>query len=169
MKSKSSKVNKLKKCLKTGLPVASIAAGIIAVCYECDNSTCDADKSQVPPAGKQTSTPRGGLFETPNAVIETIEFNDNDFSWNSTRLSTAGEKKLKDFMKRLENRHDYSYKIKIDIVDANAQRKRKKAQVIFNKFSFVFFSTAGLVLSKKRIIAERIAQCLNEEYKFTGE
>ena len=173
MKSKSSKVNKIKKCLKTGLPIASIAAGVIAVCCGCDNSTCDTDKPQVPPAEKQvspeTSTPPGGMFEAPNAVVKTIEFNDNDFSWNSTRLSTAGEKKLEDFMKRLENRYDYSYKIKIDIVETDAKRKRKKAQVIFDKFSFVFSSLPGIALSTKRIIAERIARCLNEEYNFTGE
>ena len=170
MKSKNSKVNKLKKCLRTGLPVASIATGIIAVCCGCDNSTCDTDKPQISPAEKQvspeTSPPPGGRFETPNAVVETIEFNDNDFSWNSTRLSTAGEKKLEDFMKRLENRYDYSYKIKIDIVETDAKRKRKKAQVIFDKFSFVFFTTPGIALTPERVAAERIARILNEEYKF---
>ena len=170
MKSKSSKVNKIKKCLKTGLPVASIAAGIIAVCCGCDNSTCDTDKPQVPPAEKQvspeTSTPPGGMFETPNAVVKTIEFNDNDFSWNSTRLSTAGEKKLRAFMEDISKSFRYPEKIKIDIIDADGKRKRKKAEMIFKKFSFVFFTTPGIALTPERVAAERIARILNEEYKF---
>ena len=38
MQSKKSKVNKIKKCLKNGVPVAVIAVGIIAVCSGCDEA-----------------------------------------------------------------------------------------------------------------------------------
>ena len=86
-----------------------------------------------------------------------------------SKLSTAGEKKLADFMKELAPSCDFSRSVKIEFADANAKRKRTKAKVIFDKFSFVFYTTSGIGLTPERIAAQQIATALDAEFNFRNK
>ncbi len=173
---KKSVVDEVKKCLKRGLPVAGIAVGVMAACTGCDDNSGKTENPLPPPPTEEEfkryeKIPIPGRIAAPEkpAVVKKIEFNDSDFTKDLSKLSTAGEKKLADFMKELAQSYDFSHSIKIEFADANAKSKRKKAKVIFDKFSFVFFTTSGIGLTPERIAAEKIATALNAEFNFRSE
>ena len=166
MQSKKSKVNKIKKCLKNGVPVAVIAVGIMAAGCGCDNSSDNIDKPQPAQPTKPTTV---GIIEAPEkAAVEKIEFNDSDFTEDLSKLSVAGEKKLEDFMAYAEKKYNWRCEVKIDIADTDAKRKRKKAKAVFDKFSFVYHVLSGVTITPRRMMYDRIARDLNAEYKFIG-
>ena len=174
---KKSVVDEVKKCLKRDLPVAGIAVGVMAACAGCDDNSGKTENPLPPPTTEEefkayiTQTP--GMIKPLEkaAVVEKIEFNDSDFTKDLSILSTAGEKKLADFMKELAQSYDFWRRrpIKIEIADADAKRKRKKAKVIFDKFSFVFFTTSGIGLTPERMAAQQIATALDAEFNFRNK
>ena len=173
---KKSVVDEVKKCLKNGVPVAALAFGVMAAGAGCDDNSSKTENPLPPPTTEEQFT-RDEIIrlrremaapEKP-AVVKKIEFNDSDFTRNLSKLSTAGEKKLAAFMGEVAQSYDFSYSIKIDIADADAKRKRKKAKVIFDKFSFVFYTTSGIGLTPERIAAQKIATALNAEFDFRNE
>ena len=173
MQSKKSKVNKIKKCLKNGVPVAAIAVGIMAAGCGCDNSSDNIDKPQPaqptqPPEKTVDPNEVRPIVGTITATVEKIEFNDSDFTEDLSKLSAAGEKKLEDFMAYAEKKYTWIGEVKIDIADTDAQRKRKKAKAVFDKFSYVYHVLSGVAITPKRMLDDQIARDLNAEYKFIG-
>ena len=169
MQSKKSKVNKIKKCLKNGVPVAVIAVGIMAAGCGCDNSSDNIDKPQPAQPTQPTEKTTVGIIAAPEkSTVEKIEFNDSDFTEDLSKLSAAGEKKLEDFMAYAEKKYTRRCEVKIDIDDTDAKRKRKKAKAVFDKFSFVYHSLSGFTITPRRMMYEQIARDLNAEYKFIG-
>ena len=177
MQSKKSKVYKIKKCLKNGVPVAAIAVGIMAAGCGCDNSSDNIDKPQpaqpTQPTEKTVDPNEGcrtvGRIAAPEkSTVEKIEFNDSDFTEDLSKLSAAGEKKLEDFMAYAEKKYTWRCEVKIDIADTDAQRKRKKAKAVFDKFSYVYHVLSGAAITPRRMLDNQIARDLNAEYQFIG-
>ena len=174
---KKSIADEIKKRLKSGSPVAVIAAGVMAACSGCDDNSGKVDNTPPPPpAEKQprciTPPPVGLIEVAPREkaeVIEKIVFDDNDFNKDLSKLSTFGEKKLEEFMDGIEKKYGFLVKVKIDIADADAQRKRKKARAIFDKFSFVRYTLSGVAITPRRSISVQIVSDLNKEYRFGDE
>ena len=169
MQSKKSKVNKIKKCLKNGVPVAVIAVGIMAAGCGCDNSSDNIDKPQPAQPTQPTEKTTVGIIAAPEkSTVEKIEFNDSDFTEDLSKLSAAGEKKLEDFMAYAEKKYTRRCEVKIDIADTDAKRKRKKAKAVFDKFSFVYHVLSGVTITPRSMMYDRIARDLDAEYKFIG-
>ena len=131
--------------------------------------------------------------------IEKLEFDDGDFNKFFNKLSKAGEQKLAAFFESVAKKYGnngYSRDVKLEIsfgahrlhhrpnmdnieavkleisfgkADKNAKLKRKMAKIVFDKFSFVFFSPPGIVYTPYRMMAEKIAHALDEEFKFLDE
>ena len=174
MNSKKSKVNKIKLCLKKGIPVAMIAAGVVAAANGCeDNSSkqpVSQQKSTDIPDKDATSDIICGMFHEELEVIATLKLDDSDFNKDLTKLSEAGNKKLNDFTRQLaEKKSMYELEgrdkiIAFDFSETDAERKRKKANAVFDKYSSYLCRTAGLVLTKNFIIKFKIASTLAQEF-----
>ena len=156
--------------------MAGIAVGVMAACTGCDDNSGKTENPLPPPPTEEEvkryeKIPIPGRIAAPEkpAVVKKIEFNDSDFTKDLSKLSTAGEKKLADFMNELAQSCDFSRSIKIEFADADAKRKRKKAKVIFDKFSFVFFTTSGIGLTPERMAAQQIATALDAEFNFRNK
>ena len=172
MNSKKSKVNKIKLCLKKGIPVAVIAAGVVAAANGCeDNSSkqpiCQQKSTDIP---DKDAVAFVGMVQAPPIVIATIKLDDSDFNKDLTKLSEAGNKKLNDFTRQLaEKKSMYELEgrdkiIAFDFSETDAERKRKKANAVFDKYSSYLCRTAGLVLTKNFIIKFKIASTLAQEF-----
>ena len=153
---KKSKADKIKKCLRTGVPVAGIVTGIITACCGCNSSSNSTGKLQ----GKPVKTDENYQYD------KEIKLNDEDFSEDLSRLSTVGEKKLENFINKFPGT---TCRVKIVIADTDAKHKRQKAKAVFDKFSFVYFVTAGLSMTPRRMAAELIAEALTKEFNFLEE
>ena len=150
---KKSKVDKIKKCLRKGVPVAGIVAGIITAFCGCDSSSNSTGKLQ----GKPVKTDENYQYD------KEIKLNDEDFSEDLSRLSTVGEKKLENFINEFP---ETRCRVKIVIADTDAKRKRQKAKAVFDKFSFVYLATSGITITPRRRAQEQIVEALTEEFNF---
>ena len=164
MKNRTSKLDKIKQSLKTGVPVATIAVGVMVHC-----SGSYMLQPQQNECNKNILVPR-------RTEIEKLEFDDGDFNKFFNKLSKAGEQKLAAFFESVAKKYGnngYSRDVKLEIsfgkADKNAKLKRKMAKIVFDKFSFVFFSPPGIVYTPYRMMAEKIAHALDEEFKFLDE
>ena len=172
MNSKKSKVNKIKLCLKKGIPVAVIAAGVIAAANGCEDNSSKQPVSQQ----KSTDIPDKdavaivGMVKAPPIVIATIKLDDSDFNKDLTNLSKAGEKKLNNFINQLSETtplHVLDYDIiAIDFSEKDAGRERKKAKAVFDKYSSFLGRTAGLALTPDFVIKTNIASTLANRFHF---
>lgn len=161
MKNKSSQVDKIKQCLNKNIPLTNIEPGGMIVGGGCDNSDSAPSLTGMP-LQKPQNEPE---------TVEKIEFDDNDFSSDLDSLSSSGVQKLEDFIKYVEEKYGYNLQhLKIDIVWGNAEetdeRKRKKAQAVHRKFSYVYGQTPGISLTARYIIAGKIANKLDREFNF---
>ena len=151
MNSKKSKVNKIKLCLKKGIPVAVIAAGVVAAANGCEDNSSKQPVSQPVSQPKPTSVSFEDCHNVVLNVVATLKLDNSHFSKDLTKLSEAGNKKLNDFTMQLAEIgktipwYYITYKIDIDFSEKNAKRKRKKAQAVFDKYSFHLYSTGGTV------------------------
>ena len=170
MNSQKSKVNKIKLCLKKGIPVAVIAAGVVAAANGCeDNSSkqpiCQQKSTDIP---DKDAVAFVGMVQAPPIVIATIKLDDSDFNKDLTNLSKAGEKKLNNFINQLsetEPLHVLEYDIiAIDFSEKDAGRERKKAKAMFDKYSSYLCIFPGIVLTKDFIIGSEIAWRLKQEF-----
>ena len=181
---KKSIADEIKKCLKSGIPVAGIAVGIIAACSGCDDQSGKVDKTPpLPSAEKQPqgheiiAPPPGGLIEVADPekaeVIEKIVFDDKDFNKDLTNISAVGEQKLADFIKYIDEKYSYYlYRLKVEIPEEDAKRKRKKAQAVFDKIEKKdsnYVRMSGVRISPWQVIMRKIVLELNKEFKFTVE
>ena len=176
MNSKKSKVNKIKLCLKKGIPVAMIAAGVVAA------ANGGEDNSSKQPISQQKSTDIPdkdatrdiicGMLPVELKVIATLKLDDSDFNKDLTKLSEAGNKKLNDFTRQLaEKKSMYELKgrnkiISFDFSEKDAERERKKANAVFDKYSSYLCRTAGDVPTKDFIIKSKIARTLGQKFNF---
>ena len=146
MNSKKSKVNKIKLCLKKGIPVAVIAAGVVAAANGCEDNSSKQPVSQPKP----TPVSFEACHNVELNVVATLKLDNSHFSKDLTKLSEAGNKKLNDFTMQLAEigetipRYYIAYKIDIDFSEKNAKRKRKKVQAVFDKYSSYWCRSAGL-------------------------
>ena len=137
MNSKKSKVNKIKLCLKKGIPVAVIAAGVVAAANGCEDNSSKQPVSQPKP----TPVSFEACHKVELNVVATLKLDNSHFSKDLTKLSEAGNKKLNDFTMQLAEigetipRYYIAYKIDIDFSEKSAKRRRKKAQAVFDKYS----------------------------------
>ena len=150
MNSKKSKVNKIKLCLKKGIPVAMIAAGVVAAANGCEDNSSKQPVSQPVSQPKPTPVSFDACHNVKLDVVATLKLDNSHFSKDLTKLSEAGNKKLNDFTRQLAKigetipRYYIAYKIDIDFSEKNAKRRRKKAQAVFDKYSSYWCRSAGL-------------------------
>ena len=176
MNSKKSKVNKIKLCLQKGIPVAMIAAGVVAAANGCKDNSSKQPVSQ--PGSQPVSQPKPTpvSFEACHKVkldvVATLKLDNSHFSKDLTKLSEAGNKKLNDFTMQLAKigetipQYYIAYKIDIDFSEKNAKRKRKKVQAVFDKYSSYWCRSAGLPSQPAPLyerIEEKIASILHSE------
>ncbi|MBO5990052.1 MAG: hypothetical protein J6R00_00205 [Lentisphaeria bacterium] len=133
------------------------------------NQPSNQYKSTGVSANNATSDIICGIPEEPK-VIATIKLDDSDFNKDLTKLSESGNKKLNDFTRQLaEKKSMYELEgrdkiIAFDFSEKDAERKRKKANAVFDKYSSYLCRTAGLVLRKNFIIKFKIASTLAQEF-----
>lgn len=174
MNSKKSKVNKIKLCLKKGIPVAVIAAGVVAAANggedNSKNQPSDQYKSTGVSAKNATSDIICGMLPEELKVIATIKLDDSDFNKDLTNLSKAGEKKLNNFINQLAEKislHKLEYDIiAIDFSEKDAGRERKKAKAVFDKYSSFLGRTEGLAQTPDSVIKTNIASTLANRFHF---
>ncbi|MBO5645371.1 MAG: hypothetical protein J6S90_08990 [Lentisphaeria bacterium] len=176
MNSKKSKVNKIKLCLKKGIPVAVIAAGVVAAANGCEDNSKNQPSDQYKSTGVSAKNdPRDiicGKLPEELKVIATLKLDDSDFNKDLTKLSEAGNKKLNDFTRQLaEKKSMYELEGRDKIIsfgfsEKDAERERKKANAVFDKYSSYLGRTAGLVLTKDFIIKSEIARTLANRFHF---
>ena len=176
MNSKKSKVNKIKLCLKKGIPVAVIAAGVVAAANGCEdnskNQPSDQYKSTGVSAKNATSDIICGMLPVELKVIATLKLDDSDFNKDLTKLSEAGNKKLNDFTRQLaekKSRHELEGRDKIiafDFSEKDAGRERKKANAVFDKYSCYLDITPGIILMPDFAIKRNIARTLAIRFNF---
>ena len=177
MNSKKSKVNKIKLCLQKGIPVAVIAAGVVAAANGCEDNSSKQPVSQPKPTQpvsqpKPTPVSFEACHKVKLDVVATLKLDNSHFSKDLTKLSEAGNKKLNDFTRQLAKigetipRYYIAYKIDIDFSEKNAKRRRKKAQAVFDKYSSYWCRTAGLPSQPAPLyerIESKIASILHSE------
>ena len=166
MNSKKSKVNKIKLCLKKGIPVAVIAAGVVAAANGCEDNSKNQPSDQYKSTGVSAKNDHRdiicGMLPEELKVIATLKLDDSDFNKDLTKLSEAGNKKLNDFTRQLaEKKSLYELEgrdkiISIDFSEKDAERERKKAQTVFDKYSCYLDITPGFILPLDPVIKARI-------------
>ncbi|MBO5765655.1 MAG: hypothetical protein J6S24_05180, partial [Lentisphaeria bacterium] len=156
------------------IPVAVIAAGVVAAANGGEDNSKNQPSNQYKSTGvsakNATSDIICGKLPEELKVIATLKLDDSDFNKDLTKLSEAGNKKLNDFTRQLaEKKSMYELEgrdkiIAFDFSEKDAERKRKKANAVFDKYSSYLCRTAGLVLTKNFIIKFKIASTLAQEF-----
>ena len=129
MNSKKSKVNKIKLCLKKGIPVAVIAAGVVAAVNGCEDNSSKQPVSQPVSQPKPTPVSFDACHNVKLNVVATLKLDNSHFSKDLTKLSEAGNKKLNDFTMQLAEIgktipwYYIAYKIDIDFSEKNKSTK----------------------------------------------
>ena len=168
---KKSIVDEIKKCLKSGIPVADSAGGISG----------DDDNAFTHEVSLSSAQPYDDVFPEHTKItngisisikkFEKIVFDDNDFNKDLSKISAVGEGKIK----YLEEKYNgfwscFQVIIKVEIPEEDAIRKRKKAKAVFNSIVDDPMTVSnGIVPFGRDTIRGEIVWKLNREFKFMDE
>ena len=183
MKGKKSDI--IKNCLKRGIPTAALVGSMVGMTCGCGDD--NAETKPTAPAGKRAGMVRCGddnaetkPTERRMPVVKEVKklaFDDSDFTKNFSELSASGEKKLNSFAENISREYANFFSlnnvIELEFIwgkagesDAN---KRKKARTVFKRFSYVYVSLAGLTLTPRRLVDEKIAETIDKEFSFRAD
>ena len=166
---KKSIVDEIKKCLKSGIPVADSAGGI----SDDDDNAFTLSSAQP----YDDVFPEQPIIQNTNGIsisikkFEKIVFDDNDFNKDLSKISAVGEGKIK----YLEEKYNgfwscFQVIIKVEIPEEDAIRKRKKAKAVFNSIVDEPMTVSnGIVPFGRDTIRGEIVWKLNREFKFMDE
>ena len=165
MKGKKSDI--IKNCLKRGIPTAALVGSMVGMTCGCGD-----DNAETKPTERRMPVVK---------EVKKLAFDDSDFTKNFSKLSASGKKKLNRFVENISRKHaEILYSrgkdgstLELEFTwgkagesDAN---KRKKARTVFKRFSYVYVSLAGKVLTSRRIVDEKIAETIDKEFSFRAD
>ena len=151
MKSSGKKVAQIKKCLKMGIPVATLGVTLFAV-PGCNDSQVSALTSLL-------SLQKVSLFKTTVTLTAT----DFDLTRKNPELAESGKKKLDHVINSEDSNH---HNIDIVFEESDPAQKRKMAIAVYYHFLPWIMRTHGMVISHSKNAAESILQKVCEEYGF---
>lgn len=189
---KKSIADEIKKCLKSGIPVAALVGSIVSLTCGCGDNNAEVKPPAPKPAEKMPdigmpSVPPVAADNLPvkkevKKYTEKLAFNDRDFTKNFSKLSASGKKKLNRFVKNISRKHaEILYSrgtdgstLELEFTwgkagesDANKRKKARTVLEVFCPSDRVI--KPGVRISPAWLLGRKIADTINKEFNFRAD